>query len=95
MTECNGPSVIVQITDGRIKFQGKEPQAEGMIKLKGVLKLMVWRPKALYMLTALVTDCLLTTFACISELLAFHVLLNLRGTPIWKGSRKIRPRGFL
>ena len=33
MTECNGPSVIVQITDGRIKLQGKEPQAEGMIKL--------------------------------------------------------------
>ena len=93
--ECNGPSVIVQTTDGRIKFQGKEPQVEGMIKLMGVLKLTVWRPKALYMLTALVKDCLLTTFTCISERLALHVLLNLRGTPIWKGSRKIRPRGFL
>ena len=67
MTECNGPSVIVQITDGKIKLQGKERQAEGMIKLKGVLKLTVWRPKALYMLTALVKNCLLTTFACISE----------------------------
>ena len=95
MTECNGPSVIVQITEGRIKLQGKERQAEGMIKLKGVLKLTIWRPKALYMLTALVKDCLLTTFACISERLALHVLLNLRGTPIWKGSRKVRPRGFL
>ena len=67
MTECNGLSVIVQIIDGGIKLQGKEPQAEGMIKLKGILKLTVWRPKALYMPTALVKDCLLTTFACISE----------------------------
>ena len=23
-----------------------------------------------------------------------HVLVNLRATPIWKGSRKIRPRGI-
>ena len=67
MTECNGPSVIVQITDGRIKLQGKERQDEGMIKLKGVLKLTVWRPKALYMLTLLVRDRLLTTFACINK----------------------------
>ena len=56
----------------------RKPQAEGMIKLKGILrltawklkgilKLTVWRLKALYMLTALVKDCLLATFACISE----------------------------
>ena len=44
-----------------------EKRGEGMIKLKGILKLTVWRPKASYMLTALVKDCLFTTFACISE----------------------------
>ena len=36
-------------------------------RLKGILKLTIWRLKALYMLTALVKNCLLTTFACISE----------------------------
>ena len=56
----------------------RKPQAEGMIKLKGILKLTVWRLKgilkltvwklkALSMLTAPVKDCLLTTFAYISE----------------------------
>ena len=36
-------------------------------RLKGTLKLTVWRLKALNILTALVKDCLLTTFAYISE----------------------------
>ena len=104
MTECNVPSVIVP-NDWRQDKMLRKPQAEGMIKLKGILKLTVWRLKgilkltvwklkALSMLTAPVKDCLLTTFAYISEWLALHVLVNLRATPIWKGSRKIRPRGI-
>ena len=95
VTGSNGPLVLVQMTNGGIKFWGEAPQAEGMIKLKVILKLTVWRPKALYMLMALVKDCLLTTFACVSKWLVLHVLLNLRETPIWKGSRKIRQRRFL
>ena len=46
------------------------------------------------MLTALVKDFLLTTFVCINEWLALHVLVNLRAIPIWKGFRKIRPKGI-
>ena len=45
----------------------RKPQAEEMIELKGILKLMVWRLKVLNMLAALVKDCLLAMFVCISE----------------------------